>query len=84
MKNQKIDITGSPFEGMGDFAIDFTTLKKRFGTTVQEVPVEDTVEASKTISGEAVKQQIAKGNILDGLSIFCKQLGFDFRIIEGE
>ena len=27
---------------------------------------------------------IAKGNILDGLSIFCRQLGFDLRVIEGE
>ncbi len=26
---------------------------------------------------------IAKGNILNGLSIFCKQLGFDLRVIEG-
>jgi L-arabinose isomerase len=68
MKNQKIGITGSPFSGMGDFAIEFASLEKQFGTTVRDVTVEEIVEESKSISDEAVKRQVEEDGRLWDLS----------------
>ncbi|TFG63044.1 MAG: hypothetical protein E4H36_06575, partial [Spirochaetales bacterium] len=51
-RNQTIGLTGRPFEGMGDFSVDFGLLKEKFGISVKEIPVERLVEVGKTV-GEA-------------------------------
>ncbi|MFP4384236.1 MAG: hypothetical protein ACLFSE_09330 [Spirochaetia bacterium] len=56
--NQKIGITGHPFEGMGDFSIDFKTLEQDFGITVQEIPVSQIAERGNSAGEEAVRQRI--------------------------
>ncbi len=58
MKNQKVGITGTPFEGMGDFAVDFADLATDFGTTVAEVPVERIVRESQAVDDASVRRRI--------------------------
>ena len=58
MRNQRAGITGEPFSGMGDFAINFSDLERDFGTTVVDIPVERIVRKSKVIAGALVARRI--------------------------
>ena len=60
--NQRIGITGKPFEGMGDFAVDFNEMEKKYG--VEVVPIEPGVIAKRAaeIADDEVKDQIERDN----------------------
>jgi|GEM_PF-5830473 len=47
---QNIAITGKPFHMMGDFAVDFNMIKKRFGHTVVEIGEDEIAGAMEEIS----------------------------------
>ncbi|TFG59058.1 MAG: hypothetical protein E4H36_14475, partial [Spirochaetales bacterium] len=49
-RNQTIGITGKPFEGMGDFAVDFGRLKQAFGITVKEIPAARLIEEGERVA----------------------------------
>ncbi len=53
-RDQRIGLTGRPFAGMGDFAVSFPELKKRFGVTVKDIPVARIIAAAKKISAAKV------------------------------
>lgn len=53
-RNQRIGLTGHPFAGMGDFAVSFPELKRRFGVTVKPVPVSRIMTAAKRITAADV------------------------------
>lgn len=48
-RDQRVGLTGRPFAGMGDFAVSFAELKKRFGVTVKDVPVARIIAAAKRV-----------------------------------
>ena len=54
-RNQTIGITGTPFAGMGDFAVDFAELERDYGIRVVEIGVEELAAAGRAIPGERVR-----------------------------
>lgn len=59
-RNQTIGITGKPFEGMGDFAVDFGELQRRFGVRVVEVSMDRLVQACGEVAESVIADRIAK------------------------
>lgn len=57
-RNQRIGLTGHPFAGMGDFAVSFPELKKRFGVTVKQVPVARIMTAAKRVPAAEVAAEV--------------------------
>ncbi|MBT3274766.1 MAG: hypothetical protein HN368_16540 [Spirochaetales bacterium] len=58
MKNQKVGITGSPFEGMGDFSVDFDVLSDQFNTQVCDIKVDRIITEAAAADENAVKDRI--------------------------
>ncbi|MDO8544814.1 MAG: hypothetical protein Q7S40_30590 [Opitutaceae bacterium] len=53
-RDQRIGLTGRPFAGMGDFAVNFVELKKRFGATIKDVPISRIIAAGRRIPAAQV------------------------------
>ena len=53
-KHQRIGITGKPFDGMGDFAVEFESLSKDFGSTVMPVELERLLGARTAVTDTAI------------------------------
>ena len=60
LKNQTIGITGSPFAGMGDFAVDFDEIGRDLGTKVHELDVSAIAGAAKDLSESRVAELVEK------------------------
>jgi L-arabinose isomerase len=57
LKGQTIGITGKPFVGMGDFAVDFGFLKERLAIRTVPIDKESIVRASREVSASAIEEQ---------------------------
>ena len=55
---QRIGLTGRPFPGMGDFAVSFAELKRRFSVTVHDVPVSQIVAAGRRIPAARIATEV--------------------------
>ncbi|OGF46632.1 MAG: hypothetical protein A2452_11295 [Candidatus Firestonebacteria bacterium RIFOXYC2_FULL_39_67] len=62
-KGQKIGITGKPFEMMGDFAVPFGLLKKKYGASVVTVKESEVVSEMKKIKSTAITKEIKSDRI---------------------
>lgn len=58
-ENQKIAITGKPFDMMGDFAVDPQVLRSKFGHTVHDLAEEEILNAMNEVSGDEVDEAYA-------------------------
>ena len=58
--NQRIGITGKPFEGMGDFAVDFDDMQKKY--EVEVIPIEPSaiVKRAAGVGDDEVKDQMKR------------------------
>jgi L-arabinose isomerase len=59
-RKQTIGITGEPFIGMGDFAVDFGILASRYDIHVKQIEVARIVEASNGLPSARVREIVAK------------------------
>lgn len=48
-RRQRIGLTGCPFPGMGDFAVSFPELRRRFGVTIHHVSVAEIIAAGRRV-----------------------------------
>ena len=53
-RHQRIGLTGRPFAGMGDFAVKFSELKRRFGVTIHDMPVSRIIAAGRRVPSAAI------------------------------
>lgn len=58
-RNQVIGITGKPFAGMGDFAVDFNRLKNAFGITVKDIPVDRLIAENGKVDTKDIEAGMA-------------------------
>ena len=57
LQDQTIGITGKPFVGMGDFAVNFSTLRERFAIETVSIDKESIVLACGEVSTSAIENQ---------------------------
>lgn len=55
-----VGLIGGAFEGMGDFAVEPSELKKRFGIEVEEIEVEVLKEFAAKVDDEEVEREVKK------------------------
>lgn len=57
-RNQRVGIVGSPFHGMGDFAVPFDQLNSTFGITVVEATSDSIAKLMPAEEAEVVREEI--------------------------
>jgi len=58
MREARVGIIGKPFDGMGDFAIDFDVLKKTIGMEVMSIDAKKIKKLMANVSDEMIKAEI--------------------------
>ncbi len=58
MRKARVGIIGKPFDGMGDFAIDFDVLKKTIGMEVVSIDAENFKDFMSGVSNEMINDEI--------------------------
>lgn len=57
-RRQRIGLTGRPFPGMGDFAVSFAELQRRFAVTVHPVSVAQIIAAGRRIPADRIDAEV--------------------------
>lgn len=56
----RIGLLGHPFPGMGDFAIDDTTLRTVIGPEILPLSIQELADLAQAVSGDRIKQSVAE------------------------
>jgi len=57
LKNMRTALIGSPFKGMGDFAVEFDKLRERFGIEVMEISLPEIALAASEITPDEINAE---------------------------